>query len=194
MKPISPILFLPVAIFSFLGGTLLGRGSRKNLSMLPPSKEGPLRGVPLLSWERFITIVAVAPKRTVTPRGRMGYFGLDARRLADVGFMTRPRKTSVDGETGVWTGEWKPPLSTEKFLGSTPAQYEAFKRSMRTMSPRVGAHVGCSVDGAKATLSGLLGVGHLAGEAGVESWVKNPDIRRRFKATTTNFTRTNGIF
>jgi hypothetical protein len=194
MKPISPILLLPVTIFSFLGGTLLGRGSRKNLSMLPPSKEGPLPGVPLLSWERFITIVAVAPKRTVTPRGRMGYFGLDARRLADVGFMTRPRKTTVGGETGVWTGEWRAPLTTEKFLGSAPAQYEAFRRSMMKMTPRVGAFVGCGIDGSRATLSGLLGVGHLAGEAGVESWVKNPDIRRRFKATTANFARTNGIF
>jgi len=194
MKPMSPLLFFPVAIFSFLGGALLGRGSRKNLSMLPPGKEGALRGVPLLSWERFITIVAVAPKKAVTPRGRMGYFGLDARRLADVGFMTRPRKTTVGGETGVWTGEWKKPLTAKKFLESAPAQYEAFRRSMRTMAPKVGAFVGTSIDGSRATLSGLLGVGHLAGEAGVESWVRDPDVRRRFKATTASFARTNGVF
>jgi len=138
--------------------------------------------------------MAIAPKRQVTPRGRLGMFGLDARRLADVGFMTRPRKATIGGETGVWTGEWQQPLTTEKFLASTPAQYEAFKRSMRAMAPKVGAFVGTDVDGMPATLSGLLGVGHLAGEAGVESWVKNPDVRHRFAATTQNFHATNNIF
>lgn len=193
MKTMSPIVLLPVSIFSFLGGAILGR-SRKNLSMLPPTKEGPLRGVPMLSWEKFITIMAISPKRTITPRGRMGAFGLDARRLADVGFMTRPRKTTVGGETGVWTGEWNSPLTTEKFLESTPAQYEAFRRSMRAMAPKVGRFIGYSVDGARATLSGLLGVGHLAGEAGVESWVRDPETRRRFKATTARFAQANNIF
>jgi hypothetical protein len=193
MKDINPIALLPVGIFSFLGGAVLMR-SRKGMSMLPPEKQGPLPGVPLMSWSRFIAIMAVAPKKTMSPRGRMGAFGLDARRLADVGFMEKPRKATVGSETGVWTGDWKAPLTTEKFLGSTPAQYEAFKRSMRLMTPKVGAFVGANIDGVKATLSGLLGVGHLAGEAGVESWVKNPDVRRKFKATTANFTRANNIF
>jgi hypothetical protein len=124
----------------------------------------------------------------------MGTFGLDARRLSDVGFMTKPKKTTIGSETGVWTGEWKAPLTSEKFLESTPAQYEAFKRSMKIMSPKVGAFIGSDIDGVKATLSGLLGVGHLAGEAGVESWVKSPEIRRKFKATTANFNRANHIF
>ena len=193
MKDINPLTLIPVGIFSFLGGAVLFR-SRKNLSMLPPEKHGPLPGVPLLAWSRFITIMAIVPKKTVTPRGRMGTFGLDARRLSDVGFMDKPKKTTIGGETGVWTGEWKTPLTTEKFLESTPAQYEAFKRSMKIMAPKVGSFVGSNIDGVPATLSGLLGVGHLAGEAGVESWVRNPDIRRKFKTTTANFQRTNNIF
>lgn len=193
MKAISPIALLPVGIFSFLGGAALGR-SRKGLSMLTPEKQGPLPGVPLVSWSRFITIMAVAPKKTVTPRGRMGTFGIDARRLADVGFMEKPRKASIGGETGVWTGDWKKPLSTETFLASTPAQYESFKRSMKLMAPSVGAFVGADIDGVKATLSGLLGVGHLAGEAGVKSWVSSPEIRKKFKNTTANFHRTNNVF
>jgi hypothetical protein len=124
----------------------------------------------------------------------MGAFQLDARRLADVGFMEKPRKATIGGETGVWVGEWKAPLSSEKFLASTPAQYEAFKRSMRLMAPKVGAFVGADIEGVKATLSGLLGVGHLAGEAGVESWVKIPEVRRKFKSTTANFLKANNIF
>jgi hypothetical protein len=190
----NPISILPISIFSFLGGALLGRSSRKNLSMLPPGKMGPLPGIPLYSWSRFVAIMAMAPKTTSTSRGRMGTFGLDARRLADVGFMSKARKAAMNGETGVWVGEWKSPLSTEKFLASTPAQYEAFKRSMRGLAPAVGAFVGADIDGVKATLSGLLGVGHLAGEAGVASWVKNPEIRRKFATTTKNFHATNNIF
>jgi hypothetical protein len=192
VKPISPLVLLPVGIFSFLGGAVLGR-SRKGLSMLPPSKMTPL-GVPSLAWERFVTIMAVAPKNLQTPRCRLGTFGLDARRLADIGFMEAPRKATIGGETGVWVGEWKAPLTTEKFLESTPAQYEAFKRSMKRMASKVGSFVGSDIDGVKASLSGLLGVGHMAGEAGVESWVKSPDIRKKFKSTTTSFARTNGIF
>jgi len=185
---------IPVGIFSFLGGALLGRSSRKGLSMLPPSKEGPIPGVPLVRWERFITIMAVAPKTQVTPRGRLGMFGMDARCLADVNFMSKPKKVTIGGETGVWMGEWKSPLSQETFLDSTPAQYEAFKRSMRQMAPKVAGFVGRSVDGVKATLSGLLGVGHLAGEAGVAGWISDPETRQRFKATTDNFKKTNGVF
>jgi hypothetical protein len=124
----------------------------------------------------------------------MGAFGLDARRLADVGFMEKPRKMTVGGETGVWVGDWKSPLTTEKFLASTPAQYVAFKRSMSLMAPTVGAFVGAPIDGVKASLSGLLGVGHLAGEAGVESWVRNAEVRKRFKGTTKRFSQANGIF
>lgn len=193
MKPINSLALIPVGIFSFLLGAVLGK-SRKGLSMLKPGEEGPIRGVPLLSWQRFISIMAIAPKERRTPRYRLGAFALDARRLSDVGFMEKPRKVTVGSETGVWTGEWKPPLTTDRFLQSMPAQYEAFKRSMTTMAPKVGSFVGVDIDGTPATLSGLLGVGHLAGEAGVESWVINPETRKKFKATTINFTRTNGIF
>lgn len=193
LKPMNPLMLIPVGIFSFLGGAAFGR-SRKGLSMAKPGKDGPLPGIPLARWERWISVMAIAPRRQVTPRYRLGTFGMDARRLADVGFIVSPRKAVVGGETGVWIGEWKRPLTTEKFLDSMPLQYEAFKRSATKMAPKVAGFVGAEVDGAKASLSGLLGVGHLAGEAGVESWVKDPDVRKRFKATTANFARTNGIF
>ena len=193
MKTMNPLFLIPFGILSFLGGAAFGR-SRKGLSMTPAPKDGPLPGIPLVKWERFVTVMAVAPKRHRTPRCRLGTFGLDARRLSDVGFMVSPRKSTVGGEAGVWIGEWKRPLTTEKFLDSMPAQYTAFKRSMARMAPKVAGFVGADVDGAKCSLSGLLGVGHLAGEAGVKSWVESPDVRKRFKSTTANFAKTNGIF
>jgi hypothetical protein len=190
MKDINPVALIPVGVFSFFGGLLLSKKSSPTL----PAHPGILPGVPLASWSRFITIMAIAPKKTITPRGRMGAFGIDARRLTDVGFMEKPRKITVGSETGVWAGEWKKPLTTENFLASTPAQYEAFKRSMKLLAPKVGAFVGADIDGEKASLSGLLGVGHLAGEAGVASWVRDPEVRKKFKNTTNNFRRTNNIF
>jgi hypothetical protein len=189
MREISPIVLLPVGAFSFLMGAAFGQ-SRRGLSMLKPS---PLPGVPLTRWEHFVAVMATAPRRRVTPRRRLGIFGMDARRLADVGFMTNPHKEASE-VGGVWVAEWKPPLTTEKFLDSVPAQYAAFTRSMTRMTPRIEKLVGAEVDGARCSLSGLLGVGHLAGEAGVEGWVRDPEVRERFRSTTANFTKTNGIF
>lgn len=189
----SPILLIPVGVFGFLGGAAFGT-SRKGLSMLPPEKVSPLRGVPIRSWEKFVTVMVVAPKKTITPRGRWGMFGMDARRLADIGFMTSPRKTTIGGVPGIWSGEWVSPLSGEQFLASTPAQYEAFARSMRRMASKVSGLVGLPAGSRRCSLSGLLAVGHLAGEDGVKSWVVDPAVREKFRATTANFARANGIF
>jgi len=188
-----PIVLIPSAVFSFLLGAAFS-SSRRGLSMLPPEKRSPLPGVPALAWEKFVTTMIVLPRGAVTPRGRMGYFGLDARRLADVGFMREAHKESVCGESGVWVGEWTAPLDRDKFLASSTAQYEAFSRSMRRLAPKVSGLVGSDVDGEKATLSGLLAAGHLAGDAGVASWAKDPRMRQKFAATTANFRRSNNIF
>lgn len=188
-----PLVLIPPAVFSFLLGAAFS-SSRKGLSMLPPEKKSPLPGVPALAWEKFVTTMIVLPKSSVTPRGRLGYFGMDARRLADVGFMRDAHKESVCGESGVWVGDWVTPLTRDKFLANSPAQYEAFTRSMRGLAPKVRGLVGSDVDGKRATLSGLLAVGHLAGDAGVASWVKDPKVRQKFTSTTANFHRSNDIF
>jgi hypothetical protein len=189
----NSLLLLPASAFSFLAGVALGR-SRRGLSMLPPDRGSPLPGVPLSRWEKFVAVMVVRPKTYASPRRRLGLFGLDARRLCDVGFMTSPRKVTVGAETGVWSGEWVAPLDEQKFLASTPAQYEAFARSMRKMVPKVAPHVGKKIEGKVATLSGLLGAAHLAGEAGVEGWARDPGTRQKFTATTTNYHACCGIF
>jgi hypothetical protein len=189
-----PLLALvPVSVLSFLGGLSLGT-SRRGLSMLPPERRSPLPSVPALAWEKFVTVMVVAPRGHASPRGRLGYFGLDARRLADVGFMSEPRKATIGGETGVWVGSWVAPLSGEAFLASAPAQYEALARSMRGLVPVVAPLVGTVVDGRPASLSGLLAAGHLAGREGVRSWAADPVARKKFRATTASFERANGLF
>lgn len=186
---LTPLLLFPAALVGYALAV-----SRRGLSMLPPERSSPLLGVPALSWSRFVTIMAVSPKNRVSPRGRMGLFGMDGRRLADVGFMRSPRKVTIGAETGVWSGEWVAPLTEKKFLESPGAQYEALSRSVRKMAPKVAKHVGANVDGKKVSLSGLLAVGHLAGEAGVASWVADPAVRQKFGQTTRNFERANGLF
>lgn len=186
------LVTIPVAVFSFLTGAYLGR-RRQPLSMLPPDRS-PLPGVPALAWARFVRVMAVSPRDYRSPRGRLGTFGLDARRLADVSFMTSPRKVRVGGEDGVWAGEWVSPLDEEKFLGSEEVQHEAFARSARRLAAKVAPLVGKTVDGKRSSLSGLIAVGHLAGEGGVAGWVADPAVRKKFTATTQSFTRANGIF
>jgi len=185
-----PLVAIPIGLIGLLSGAALATG-RRGLTMLP---ESPIKGIMLVSWTRFTTTMARHPKNYRSPRGRLGTFGLDGRRLADVGFLQGSRKATVGNETGVWVGEWKKPLSETVYLASLPAQYAAFKRSMVKMVPKVQGFVGAKIDGQTATLSGLLGVGHLAGESGVGSWVKDPAVRKKFAKTTEAFHLVNGIF
>jgi hypothetical protein len=188
-------LVIPAYVsLGFLAGASIFGPGRKGLTMLPPARMSPLRGVILLRWTRFVTTMARSPANYSSPRGRHGMFGMDMRRLSDVGFVKKPRKAEINGECGVWTGEWTPPLSTKVYLASKPVQYESFKRSMIRLAPKAQKYVGTKVDGAVCSLSGLLGVGHHAGESGIESWVKNPETRKKFSATTQTFNLVNGIF
>jgi hypothetical protein len=109
--------------------------------------------------------------------------------------MTEARKGVVDGVPGVWMGTWVEPLTETKFLGSMPLQYAAFVKSMKDMAPKVSGLVGRTVEGGKqCSLSGLLGVSHMAGAAAVESWASDSRIRAEFPRTTEMFEKTNGIF
>jgi hypothetical protein len=187
---VHPLFLIPAAIVGFLFGTK----ATKKLS--DSEKKGPIPGfvIPIVAWERFIAIMAIAPKGNVSKRYKLGTFGMDARKLKDVGVMKTAVKGVYGDEDGVWLGAWTSPLTEEGFLGSMPLQYAAFVRSMRAAAPKVSGLVGKKVDGSVASLSGLLGVAHAAGEAGVESWVVDPEIRRRFGRTTEMFTRTNQVF
>lgn len=185
-----PLVIIPASLVSFLVGLALAQG-HSGLTMMPQS---PLPGVLLVRWLRFTRRMARYPRDYESPRGHLGTFGMDPRRLYDVGLTHAPRKTTVGREAGVWTSEWRSPLTKEKYLSSTPLQYESFKRSVAGMVPAAEELVGSDADGERCTLSGLLGVGHLAGAAGIASWVKDPLARKKFARTTAAFKLTNGIF
>lgn len=185
-----PFLAIPVALVGFLLGKVTTKTSEKDAG----GGRAPITGVPLGAWEEFVAQMAVAPKGHVSERGRMGTFQMDARKLADTGAMTRAWKGRRGTRDGIWVGEWSAGLTEKAFLESMPLQYAVFVRSMRTAAPKVSGLVGTEVDGKVASLSGLLGVSHAAGERGVGSFVSDPRIRARFPATATVFGRTNEIF
>ena len=179
-----PLAYPLVALLGFFLG-------KKSATKRPTSKPGaPLDAVTLGAWEEFVAQMAKAPKAEVGRKGKLGAFQIDARRLADVGAMSEAWKKS----DGSWTGSWSPGLTESAFLGSMPLQYAVFVRSMRAAAPKVSPLVGSKIDGNVASLSGLLGVSHVAGERGVASFVSDADVRARFPATSDVFSRTNGIF
>lgn len=184
-----PLFLLPAILAGFFAGTFTKKKPTVTIAPL---------GLPVEAWESFVSVMAVYPKGHIDPRYKLGAFGMDARKLKDVGAMTTAVKGVYGTEDGVWMGSWAPGLTEAAFLGSMPVQYAVFVRSMKAAAPKVSKFVGVPVEGVGAgercTLSGLLGVAHAAGEAGVESWVSEPAIRRRFKRTTDTFVRTNGIF
>jgi hypothetical protein len=183
----------PLVIGSALLGFAFGRltNARKKKEV---SASSPISGIAAEPWAAFVSSMAVADKHHVGRKGKLGAFQMDARRLADVGAMTRAWKGQRGPEVGAWMGEWVSGLTEEIFLGNLPVQYAVFSRSMRAAAPKVSPLVGKVVDGKVASLSGLLGVSHVAGERGVEGFVRDAAVRARFPSTATVFSRTNGIF
>jgi hypothetical protein len=184
-----PLITIPIALLGFLFGRLSTKNAKPNAN-----SGSPLDDVTLGAWEKFVGAMAVAPRNHVGRRGKLGTFQMDARRLADVGAMTRAWKERRGGEEGVWVGDWLEGLTEVSFLGSMPLQYAVFTRSCRAAAPKVSGFCGREVDGRVASLSGLLGVCHVAGERGVGSFVVDESTRERFPATREVFTKVNGIF
>lgn len=187
----GPVIAIPAAILAFLAGAAVFGPGRRGLSMLKPEAAPD---VIIIRWRRFRTIMARHPRDFRSPRGHYGMYGMDMRRLADVGFCEAPKKTTVGSESGVWSGAWKAPVTEAEFLGSEELQETAFARSMNRLAPRLASLVGTEVDGQKCSLSGLLAVGHHAGEKGVLGWVKSAEMRKKFSNTTEAFQRANNIF
>ena len=186
---------LPIIVGSALLGFAVGRISKKDRARAAAAATRlPLAGVDIDGWEKFVSKMAVADKKQVGRKGKLGAFQMDARRLADVGAMVKAWKGPRGAEQGAWVGQWRPGLTEASFLGSMPLQYAVFVRSMRAAAPKVSPLVGIAVDGKVATLSGLLGVSHVAGERGVEGFMRDPAVRTRFPSTAEVFSRTNGIF
>jgi hypothetical protein len=122
------------------------------------------------------------------------------RRLADLGLAVNLRRGTYgpDGKT-VWLGDFKAPMSIDKFLANLKAQYRVFAKDMETHARYIDKFyrdiIGkVEIDGAPVTMSGLLAVAKHAGDKGIASWLSSDEIRHQFPGTTSAFRRFNGQF
>lgn len=161
-----------------------------------------LGGVPFdakeKGWAKFARALATGKPDKLEPRGKLGIFGLGARRLEKLGVMTDVHKVTGDGKP-FYMGRFVAPLTLAKFLDSPKLQYKVFCQSMKDYrkqlhKSKLDKELGKEIDGEPLTLSGLLGLSSAAGIKGAKSWLKNPADRERFPHTTETFLKTNGLF
>jgi hypothetical protein len=172
--------------------------------------KSPFPSVPDPAWNEFVHSMRGQDPKRVTPAGALGLFGFSPRRLADLGLMVNLRKARVataDGKTRtIITGDFKPPLTRERFLADAKLQYETFVRHVgalaKVIGPKYAAVIAPSpavpraqIDGKPITLSGLIAVGHMAGLAGLDSWLRaTPEVRARYGSTLARFRAATGKF
>ena len=149
-------------------------------------------------WKTFARKLATQGIGEISESGRLGVFGLGARRLKDLGLMDDVKKIELEGKL-VYMGSFIPPLSMERFLNSPRVQYNIFKRSMVDYHKSIKESgldklIGKEIAVEPLTMSGLLGLASQAGIKGAKSWLEKPKERERFPHTTQTFLETNGIF
>ncbi len=154
-------------------------------------------------WQRFVLKLKSQTASDISTSGRIGLFGIGARRLQDLGLMREVRKISVPhsdtASYSIYMGKFVEPLSMERFLSTPRIQYNVFKTSMteyRDAAVKSGLNklIGKDIGGEPLTMSGLLGLASQAGIKGAKSWLCKPQERERFPHTTQTFLETNGIF
>lgn len=195
-----------------LGTAALVRNARRAApTVQPPTLEDEIRealaepepdtipsaipGVSDAAWTRFLAAMQVAPLDAVSASNGYGMFEMKMRRLADLG-MARNVSMTRDPDSGrmVWVGDFVPPYTAERFLGSEELQRRVLGDSMRRYVD--GLRDGTIAKPAKgwprgATLSGVLAILHRCGPNGLETWT---DESKRFPDTAALFARTNGAF
>ena len=133
-----------------------------------PAPPSPIPGISAAAygdWQRA-NITSDAERQAHADRSPL--YGLRAREYADVGL--------ADGSD----------------------EHEAFQRVSRQLAARIlrahAATVGEPLEGAPASLSGLMAAARAAGLGGLKSWCASAEERARFSDTTTAYNRANGIF
>jgi hypothetical protein len=160
--------------------------------------KSPLKGVNDEQWKAYLRALA-SPGHAdrVSPKLALGTFFFTYPRLADLGYVRNVRRATLNGRS-VWTGDFVPPLTLERFLREPDLQVEAMGKSARDYLPKVrvlfGKYVGQELEGKKATLSGLLAVAHRGGLKGLQGWVKSARDRVTYPNTTAAYNAANGIF
>lgn len=164
------------------------------------AETSPIPGVDAETWEKFTATIKAGKAPDSEAKGRIGTYAMSIPRLADLGVVKAPHK--VKGPKGYWEAEWLAGTTKEAFAGST-LEKDTFDRSMKDYTeiilPRYKKILGKRLVNAQygdkiVTLSGLLAVAHVAGNKGLESWVKDKAVREKFPGTTRLFYMANGIF
>lgn len=155
-------------------------------------KASPISGVSSTQWLKFMEALKSGRAANAEEAGRIGDFAISVRRLADLGIVQNPKKTKTS-----WDAEWTN-ISKEKFTGSPELQEQALAKSLGDYAGKIRTDyvkaIGKSVNDKPITLSGLLGVAHVAGIKGLETWLRDGKVREKFPGTTKLFETTNGIF
>ena len=162
----------------------------------PIVSKPPFDGPTHEQWARYAALSQLATLGHVEPDGRLGVWLAGPNQLAEDGIMVNVRRRA-DGSG--WDGDWVPPHSRARFLGSQREQWEAFQRQGQrhaaSIRQRLGARLGKPIPGAPslpaATLSGLMAVARHAGLGGLDKWIAN---QSRKATTTAVYSRFNGIF
>jgi hypothetical protein len=156
----------------------------------------PFSGVNHEAWLGYVK-ACMNPATRVTANSRIGVFEFTIRRLCDLGVMHSLEGQSEKGHPGVkWNAKWTPPRNLQSFLADRLGQYRLFSQSTEDYANELDLvrAIGAPVDGAEASLSGLLGVAHRSGLKGLRTWLASPKERAEFKRTTAIFQHTNGLF
>lgn len=131
---------------------------------------------------------------TVSEQGRIGLFGVGARRLAELGYMSKVQKIPWGESKEIFMGEFFPPLTLEKFLCAPLVQVQVFEQDMKERCDAIHRGELSSFISSEVTLSGILALTHSAGIKGALSWLLNGEDAEKFPNTTQNFARANGVF
>lgn len=159
-------------------------------------RTSPLPGVADEAWRRYVAAARVpeAEPDYISPRFRLGLYGLDARALVDVGAMKSPRRGTWQGRE-VWLADWAP--ASAAWLEDPEQQYAALVKLAKRHADYIGkkhaAVIGRALEkGQPASLAGLLAVARIAGLGGLVRFVSAPE--ERFEHTLRAYRAANGIF
>ena len=152
-------------------------------------------GVSDEAWTEFALGMKTTAQDAVSSSNAFGMFEMRPRRLEDLGLMRNvvPVNSRKKGAMA-WIGEWVPPLTEKRFLGSAIEQYDAFGRSMRSYLEGLDQGVVPQPDTglpADMTVSGALAILHRCGPSGLVKWI---DEETRLPNTVALYQAVNGIF
>lgn len=159
----------------------------------PPPLQSPLPGVSDEAWTKFCRVMQTQGAGDVSASNALGLFALKPRRLADLGIVRQVSSVRAPNGRMVWTGEFIRPMTSDKFLKDSVAQYNAFVRSMKDYAGRIKSGDIPQPEGGASgiTLSGALAILHRAGPGGLKHWNKEGE---RFPETVALFEKANRVF